>query len=133
MIFLLLVGLAAIPIVSNAFQLFVRPFHAWRNHYDRAAPYVPRVAVIVPAWNEGNVIATSIDRLMSLEYPPENLRVYVVDDASTDDTPDVVQAKDGSYPGRVFHLRRESAARARRTRSTTASPSFWTITGCRRC
>ena len=105
-IFLLMVGLAAIPIVSNAFQLFCATLHAWRNHYDLARPYAPRVAVIVPAWNEGNVIATSIERLMSLDYPPENLRVYVVDDASTDDTPDVVQAKERLYPGRVFHLRR---------------------------
>ena len=106
-VFLLLVVVAAIPIFSNAFQLLMVPFHAWRNHYREAAPYTPRVAVIVPAWNEGNVIAASIERLMTLDYPPESLRVYVVDDASTDDTPDVVRAKQDLYPGRVVHLRRE--------------------------
>ena len=50
-------------------------------------PIFPRTAVLIPAWNEGAVIAGSIDRLMAAEYPPESLRVYVVDDASTDDTP----------------------------------------------
>src|SRR5690606_18686862 len=30
-----------------------------------------------------------------------------VDDASTDDTPDIVQAKAREHPGQVFHLRRE--------------------------
>jgi cellulose synthase/poly-beta-1,6-N-acetylglucosamine synthase-like glycosyltransferase len=105
--FLLLVLLASIPILSNAFQLLTVPFHAWRNHYGRARPHTPRVAVIVPAWNEGNVIAASIERLMTLDYPEDSLRVYVVDDASTDDTPDVVLAKSALYPGRVVHLRRQ--------------------------
>ena len=50
-------------------------------------PAFPRTAVLIPAWNEGAVIGASIDRLMAAEYPPESLRVYVVDDASTDDTP----------------------------------------------
>ena len=31
----------------------------------------------------------------------------MVDDASTDDTPQVIQAKAAEYPGSVFHLRRE--------------------------
>ena len=106
-IFLLLVLVAAIPILSNSFQLLVVPFHAWRNHYALARPFTPRVAVIVPAWNEGNVIAASIERLMTLDYPEDCLRVYVVDDASTDDTPDVVLAKSELYPGRVIHLRRQ--------------------------
>src|SRR5690606_31768992 len=77
------------------------------NHYRKAGAYLPNVAVVVPAWNEGLVIGASIDRLMSLDYPQDRLRVYVVDDASTDDTPDVVRAKASQYPGQVFHLRRE--------------------------
>ena len=62
--------------------------------------------MVVPAWNEAFVIGRTIDTLMSLDYPRERLRVYVVDDASTDETPDVVRAKAAKYPGRVFHLRR---------------------------
>ena len=66
----------------------------------------PNVAVVVPAWNEAAVIGRTIDTLLALDYPPERLRVYVVDDASTDETPDVVLAKADEHPGRVFHLRR---------------------------
>ena len=62
--------------------------------------------MVVPAWNEAAVIGRTIDTLLALDYPPERLRVYVVDDASTDETPDVVQAKAAEHPGRVFHLRR---------------------------
>lgn len=104
---LILTALGAIPVVVGAYQFLLIPFHAVRNHYRRAAPYLPRVAVVVPAWNEGQVIGRSIDRLMTLEYPADALRVYVVDDASTDDTPEVVRERSARYPGRVFHLRRE--------------------------
>ena len=44
---------------------------------------------------------------MRLDYPPDALRVFVVDDASTDDTPDVIKAKAAQYPGQVVHLRRD--------------------------
>ncbi|HEX3678866.1 MAG TPA: glycosyltransferase [Galbitalea sp.] len=104
---LILVATGAVPVLSGAFSFLAIPFHAVKNHYGKAAPYLPRVAIVVPAWNEGAVIGESIDRLMALEYPPESLRVYVVDDASTDNTPDVVAAKAAIYPGRLFHLRRD--------------------------
>lgn len=95
------------PVFNTAFQFLVLPFHAAANHYRRARPYLPNVAVIVPAWNEGLVIGASIDRLLSLDYPAERLRIFVVDDASTDSTPEVVQQKAQEHPGRVVHLRRE--------------------------
>ncbi|VXC46394.1 MULTISPECIES: glycosyltransferase [unclassified Pseudoclavibacter] len=106
-IFVVFVAIGAVPAFTMAYQFLIVPLHARFNHYEKAAPYLPNVAVVVPAWNEGAVIGGSIDRLMALEYPPERLRVYVVDDASTDDTPDVVLERAARYPGRVFHLRRE--------------------------
>ena len=106
-VLLVFVAIGAIPIAATAYQFLAIPFHAFKNHYKKATPYLPRVAVVVPAWNEGAVIGASIDRLMRLEYPRDRLRVYVVDDASTDNTPDVVLAKAAEYPGSVFHLRRE--------------------------
>lgn len=107
------VTLAMVPVAAGVYQYLLVPVHAFRNHLDRAAPYLPRVVVVVPAWNEGAVIGASIDRLMALEYPPERLRVVVVDDASTDDTPDVVRAKAAAYPGRVVHLRREQGGQGK--------------------
>jgi cellulose synthase/poly-beta-1,6-N-acetylglucosamine synthase-like glycosyltransferase len=106
-VLLILVATGAIPVLAGAMSFIAIPFHAGKNHYKKSAPYLPRVAIVVPAWNEGAVIAGSVDRLMALDYPPESLRVYVVDDASTDDTPDVVLAKAAQYPGQVFHIRRD--------------------------
>jgi cellulose synthase/poly-beta-1,6-N-acetylglucosamine synthase-like glycosyltransferase len=107
----LLVGvvlIGAVPLVLASYQFLLAAAHFRRLHYDRCAPWFPRTAVLVPAWNEAAVIGASIDRLMLLDYPREALRIYVVDDASTDDTPDVIQAKAEKYPGHVVHLRRKS-------------------------
>ncbi|MGV8884636.1 MAG: glycosyltransferase family 2 protein [Microbacteriaceae bacterium] len=105
---LILVATGAVPVLAGALGFIAIPFHAIKNHYKKAKPYTPRVAIVVPAWNEGLVIAASIDRLMALSYPIDRLRIYVVDDASTDSTPDVVLAKAQQYPGNVFHLRRQT-------------------------
>ncbi|MFV0307634.1 MAG: glycosyltransferase [Desertimonas sp.] len=102
-----MVMLGAVPLAAASAQFLIIGLHAVRNHYERTAPYSPRVAILVPAWNEAAVLGASIDRLVGLEYPADRLRVYVVDDASTDATPDVVRAKGQQYPGQVVHLRRE--------------------------
>ena len=102
-----------IPVVAAAATFAVIPFHAWINHYKKAAPYLPRVAIVVPAWNEGAVIGASIDRLIGLDYPAEALRVYVVDDASTDETAAVVRSRAERYPGQVFLLHREQGGQGK--------------------
>lgn len=103
----ILVLLGVIPLVSALFQFLLVGFHGLFNHYKKTAHITPRVAIIVPAWNEGDVIGASIDLLMQMDYPEDSLRIYVVDDASTDHTPDVVKSKEKEYAGNVFHLRRD--------------------------
>ena len=104
--FVSLVLLGALPQVSGFYQFLLAGFHRLRYDPPPVSPH-PRVALIVPAWNEALVVERTIDQLMQLEYPRDALRVYVVDDASTDETPERVQAKALEYPGQVFHLRRE--------------------------
>ena len=102
-----LVIIAAVPLLVADYQFLLVAFHFRRLHYEKCRPYFPRMAILIPAWNEHAVIGASIDRLMRLQYPCERLRIYVVDDASTDATPQVIQAKAAEYPGSVYHLRRE--------------------------
>lgn len=102
-----LVLAGAVPLLAASYQYLLVALHFRRTHYHEAAPYFPRTAILIPAWNEAAVIGASIDRLVQLEYPPDALRIYVVDDASTDDTPDVIRAKAAEYPGQVVHLRRD--------------------------
>jgi cellulose synthase/poly-beta-1,6-N-acetylglucosamine synthase-like glycosyltransferase len=100
--------IGAVPLVVANYQFLLVGLHFRRLHYQECRPWFPRTAILIPAWNEQAVIGASVDRLMRLEYPRERLRIYVVDDASTDDTPQVIQAKAAEYPGNVFHLRRET-------------------------
>ena len=107
-VFLVLcVLVGTLPVINTALQFLTLPLHAFRNHYAKAAPYHPNIAVVIPAWNEGLVIGPAIERLLQLEYAPERLRIFVVDDASTDDTPEIVTAMAAAHPGRVVHLRRD--------------------------
>lgn len=103
----------SVPLVAGLWQYALIGWHGFRNHLPMAEDYTPRTAVVVPAWNEAAVIGGTIDRLTSLNYPADRLRVYVVDDDSDDGTPEIVQAKELEYPGRVFHLRREDGGQGK--------------------
>ena len=109
----ILVIAGAVPLVGASYQLLLVAVHLRRNHYGSCQPYFPRTVVLIPGWNEAAVIGASIDRLVKLDYPPDALRVYVVDDASTDDTPNVIKAKGAEYPGQVFDLRREKGGQGK--------------------
>ena len=55
-----------------------------RKDFRRAAVSRPRVAVLIPAYNEEKVIVRTIRSVLNSDY--ENLRVIVIDDGSKDRT-----------------------------------------------
>jgi cellulose synthase/poly-beta-1,6-N-acetylglucosamine synthase-like glycosyltransferase len=78
-------------------------------------PLTPPVTIIIPAWNEQNVIVNSVRSALQADYP--DLQVIVVDDGSTDTTVErLVQSfalveMDGAYhpsiptaPIRTYHI-----------------------------
>ncbi len=48
--------------------------------------FLPKVAVIVPAYNEGENVLQSLKSLQNLKYPKSKLTIYAVDDGSKDNT-----------------------------------------------
>lgn len=108
-----LVLLGAVPLVVAVYQYLLVGLHAFprfRHDPDRAVggegEHLPRTVVLIPAWNEAAVLDASIDHLVELDYPRDRLRIYVVDDASTDDTPALLARKAAEHPGVVHQLRR---------------------------
>ena len=85
-----LVLTGALPLLAGCWQYALIGVHGIRNHLAKVEDYTPRTAVLVPAWNEAAVIAGTVDRLMDMLYPDGALRVYVVDDASDDGTPEIL-------------------------------------------
>ena len=52
----------------------------------------PRVALIITAYNEADVIEAKIENTLALDYPRHKLRIVVTSDASDDGTDDLVRA-----------------------------------------
>ncbi len=48
--------------------------------------HYPKVAIIVPCWNEEKTVHGTVASLLALDYPSDKLEVIVVDDGSTDTT-----------------------------------------------
>ena len=110
---LIFVALGTVPTLVSFAQFVMVGLHGIWNHYSKCADYTPRVAFVLPAWNEAEVLGRSIDSLMQIDYPAGAWRIYVVDDASTDHTPEVMREKMVQYPGSVFHLRREKGGQGK--------------------
>jgi len=100
--------LGVVPVVSGLYQYLYVVVSFFNTHLESCEGSTPRLSILIPAWNEEAVIGMSIDRLMALNYPKDRLRVYLIDDASTDETPRVAIEKSKEYPGRVIHVRRVS-------------------------
>lgn len=63
----------------------------------------PSVAVLIPAHNEGVVIKQTLDAMIRLKYPGA-LDVYVLDDASTDNTAEIIQKFSSTF-SRIHYLK----------------------------
>lgn len=100
-------------VLVGCLQFALAGLHILRRPYARATELYPRVAVVTPAWNEGAVLGRTIDTLLAMRYPSENVRVYVVDDGSSDETPEIVAARVAQHPGAVVSLRRENGGQGK--------------------
>jgi hyaluronan synthase len=61
----------------------------------------PYMTVVIPAYNEGAMVAKSIDSVACARYPAERLEIFVIDDGSRDDTWEHILRAAERYPGLV--------------------------------
>ena len=57
----------------------------------KKAPIEPFVSLLIPAYNEDDVIARKIENSLALDYPPERLEIVVASDGSKDRTAETAQ------------------------------------------
>jgi len=50
----------------------------------------PRISIVLPVYNEANVIAATLERILAVDYPVDRRQILVVSDGSTDGTDDIV-------------------------------------------
>ena len=51
----------------------------------------PTVTIAVPCYNEEKTIDKTIKSLLSLDYPKDKIKIFIIDDGSTDNTWNVIQ------------------------------------------
>jgi glycosyltransferase involved in cell wall biosynthesis len=68
-----------------------------------------KVTIIIPAYNEENDIKDVLDSIMKQTYPKEMLETIVIDDKSTDRTPEIVS----QYPVKMIKGKHKGVGAAR--------------------
>ena len=63
----------------------------------------PKVAIIVPCWNEESTIGGTVASLLALDYPKDKLEIILVNDGSTDNTKEVMDSYAGNPQITVIH------------------------------
>lgn len=73
----------------------------------------PAVTIVVPCWNEEKTVYKTIRSLLDLNYPKDKVKIFLIDDGSTDGTWNILQkfekparttVQSGGYPNiRIFH------------------------------
>jgi cellulose synthase/poly-beta-1,6-N-acetylglucosamine synthase-like glycosyltransferase len=65
--------------------------------------FYPAVTITVPCWNEEKTVEKTIRSLLSLNYPKDKLKIFLIDDGSTDGTWEMIN-KFSTHPNiKVFH------------------------------
>lgn len=75
---------------------------------------IPKITVVIPAYNESKVIEHRIQNFKDINYPSEKIHIIVVDDRSTDDTIELAQKAFKTYDlsGEVLIKQKRSGTNA---------------------
>lgn len=99
----LMLGLTSILTVQTLRMLLAKPEAAVME----SKIYLPPVSILVPAKNESLVLPNLVYSLCQLNYPSDSVDIWVIDDGSTDETPQVLRELQTQFPALQVH-RRES-------------------------
>ncbi len=92
-------GAMAYFVLSLYFAVRYRPVQAPSD------AQLPKLTVVVPAYNEGAMVRVSLLSAIENRYPADRLEILAIDDGSTDDTWEHIQAVARAFPGRVIAIK----------------------------
>jgi hyaluronan synthase len=96
---------AGFTLAYLGFQL-VRTILWWRYRpYPLPQGPLPRVTVIIPAYNEGAMVEKSIYAAVASDYPPDRLEIICIDDGSKDDTWTYIERAQKLHPQLIKAIR----------------------------
>jgi len=98
--------------LGAAYSLFflifqgVRTFLWWRYRPFSLPPGpLPRVTVIIPAYNEGAMVEKALYSVAASDYPADRLEIICIDDGSQDDTWEYIQRAQSRHPDLIRTIR----------------------------
>ena len=113
------------PVVIAVYAYVAYPFLLWVIGSTRQGRVLaktgtlwPSVTITVPVYNAASSIRATLERLLALDYPSDQLQLLVISDASTDGTDDEVRMFAGRgvellrLPRRIGKTAAENAAHA---------------------
>ena len=83
-------SLAALVWTHLLYPPFIAVVARLRPRPVAAADILPSVSLIIPAYNEEDVIEAKLENALELDYPADRLEIVVTSDDSTDGTHAVV-------------------------------------------
>lgn len=105
-------GLALVAIhlaVPLLYYLYLGLHKTYDSGPRRERAFTPEVAIVIPTYNEASTIRRRLENIKSQTYPPEKMRIVIVDSASTDET--VRIAEDWASENKEFSLQTMSQQR----------------------
>ncbi|WP_427157613.1 glycosyltransferase [Aliinostoc sp. HNIBRCY26] len=89
-----MVGLTAVFSIQTIRMLMAKPAAPVIN--SLAEP--PKISILVPAKNESAVLSALVYNLYQLDYPSDRLDIWIINDGSTDATPEILRQLQTQFP-----------------------------------
>ncbi len=96
-----------IGLFISVYYLLNMSLHVQRKYLFEDLKIIPKVSIIIPAYNEEKGIARTIQSALEIEYPANKLEIIVVDDGSRDKTFSIA-SKLSSDRVKVFKMSKNS-------------------------
>lgn len=106
-LFLFIIGFISVSFVFSIYLLYfaliyrnngeVAKYVNKINHLPKLDHNLPRLSIIIPAYNEAKVIRRKLENISRLDYPAEKLEVIVSDDCSDDGTGEIARKTLAEY------------------------------------
>jgi hyaluronan synthase len=96
---------AGFTLAYLAFQLVRTVLWCRYKPYPLPSGPLPRVTIIIPAYNEGAMVEKAVYAAAASDYPAERLEIICIDDGSTDDTWTYLDRARQRHPGLIKAIR----------------------------
>lgn len=105
---LLFLGVVIFVMTIHAIYIYIAQNHRRQKPRELNETYRPSVDIFISAHNEQNVISSTLSKLLELSYP--DLKIYAINDRSTDHTQEMMEDVASGTSGKLIVVNRPNNA-----------------------